>query len=55
MAKLIKLHRSRQNRMVAGVVGGIAEYLGWSYANLASIFLDIHFKRCGGKDFGLCS
>ena len=28
--KLIKLHRSQQNRMIAGVMGGIAEYLGWS-------------------------
>lgn len=28
--KLMKLHRSRQNRMIAGVMGGIAEYLGWS-------------------------
>lgn len=26
----MKLHRSRQNRMIAGVMGGIAEYLGWS-------------------------
>lgn len=30
MAKLIKLHRSKNNRMIAGVMGGIAEYLGWS-------------------------
>ena len=30
MAKLAKLHRSRDNRMIAGVMGGIAEYLGWS-------------------------
>lgn len=28
--KLMKLHRSRQNRMIAGVMGGVAEYLGWS-------------------------
>lgn len=28
--KLVKLHRSRQHRMIAGVMGGIAEYLGWS-------------------------
>lgn len=26
----MKLHRSRQHRMIAGVMGGIAEYLGWS-------------------------
>lgn len=30
MPKLIKLHRSKNNRMLAGVMGGIAEYLGWS-------------------------
>lgn len=30
MAKLVKLHRSQNNRMIAGVMGGIAQYLGWS-------------------------
>lgn len=30
MAKLTKLHRSRNHRMIAGVMGGIAEYFGWS-------------------------
>jgi phage shock protein C len=30
LAKLAKLHRSQNNRMVAGVMGGIAEYVGWS-------------------------
>lgn len=30
MAKLVKLHRSHNHRMLAGVMGGIAEYLGWS-------------------------
>ncbi|WP_169392389.1 MULTISPECIES: PspC domain-containing protein [Psychrobacter] len=30
MAKLVKLHRSRNNRLIAGVMGGIAEYFGWS-------------------------
>ncbi|HEV8632019.1 MAG TPA: PspC domain-containing protein [Thermoanaerobaculia bacterium] len=24
------LHRSRQNRMIAGVCGGVAEFFGWS-------------------------
>lgn len=28
--KLMKLHRSRQNRIIAGVMGGVAEYFGWS-------------------------
>ena len=30
MPKLAKLHRSANHRMIAGVMGGIAEYLGWS-------------------------
>ena len=30
MATLAKLHRSQNNRMIAGVMGGIAEYVGWS-------------------------
>lgn len=30
MARLVKLHRSKNHRMIAGVMGGIAEYLGWS-------------------------
>ena len=28
--KLIKLHRSYRHRMIAGVMGGVAEYFGWS-------------------------
>ena len=28
--KLIKLHRSYQHRMIAGVMSGVAEYFGWS-------------------------
>lgn len=30
MPRLVKLHRSYHYRMLAGVMGGIAEYLGWS-------------------------
>lgn len=30
MANLVKLHRSRRHRMIGGVMGGIAEYFGWS-------------------------
>ena len=26
----MSLHRSRNNRMIAGVCGGIADWLGWS-------------------------
>ena len=28
--KLAKLHRSQNNRMIAGVMGGVADYLGWN-------------------------
>lgn len=30
MERLSKLHRSRNHRMIAGVMGGVAEYFGWS-------------------------
>ncbi|XXQ67866.1 PspC domain-containing protein [Neisseriaceae bacterium B1] len=39
MAQLIKLHRSYDNRMIAGVMGGIAEYLGWSPNMVRLIFV----------------
>lgn len=40
MARLKKLHRSRNHRMIAGVMGGIAEYFGWS-PNLTRILFVI--------------
>lgn len=40
MARLIKLHRSYNHRMIAGVMGGIAEYLGWS-PNMVRLFFVI--------------
>ncbi|PNK60926.1 PspC domain-containing protein [Psychrobacter sp. FDAARGOS_221] len=40
MAKLTKLHRSRNHRMIAGVMGGVAEYFGWS-PNLTRILFVI--------------
>ncbi len=40
MAKLKKLHRSSNHRMIAGVMGGVAEYLGWS-PNLTRILFVI--------------
>lgn len=40
MAKLKKLHRSRKHRMIAGVMGGVAEYFGWS-PNLTRILFFI--------------
>ncbi|MGP4714053.1 PspC domain-containing protein [uncultured Psychrobacter sp.] len=39
MAKLVKLHRSTNNRMIAGVMGGIAEYLGWSPTWIRVLFV----------------
>ncbi|OOS24518.1 stress-responsive transcriptional regulator [Moraxella porci DSM 25326] len=41
MAKLIKLHRSQNHRMIAGVMGGIAEYLGWSPTMVRLVFVII--------------
>lgn len=39
MQKLAKLHRSKNSRMIAGVCGGIAEYLGWSPTMVRLAFL----------------
>ena len=41
MDKLTKLHRSRKHRVVAGVMGGIAEYLGWSPTMTRLLFVII--------------
>lgn len=41
MQKLYKLHRSRQHRMIAGVMGGVAEYLGWSPMMVRLLFFII--------------
>lgn len=41
MAKLVKLHRSKNSRMLAGVMGGIAEYLGWSPTWVRVLFVII--------------
>ena len=39
--KLIKLHRSYQHRMIAGVMGGVAEYFGWSPTLTRTLFVII--------------
>lgn len=39
--KLVKLHRSQNHRMIAGVMGGIAEYLGWNPTLLRLLFVII--------------
>ena len=41
MAKLAKLHRSQNHRMIAGVMGGIAEYVGWSPTWIRVLFVII--------------
>lgn len=41
MARLVKLHRSRNHRMIAGVMGGIAEYFGWSPTATRILFVII--------------
>lgn len=33
------LHRSRQNRIIAGVCGGIAEWLGWSPGTVRLLYV----------------
>ena len=37
--KLTKLHRSNKNRQIAGVLGGIAEYIGWTPGSVRVVFL----------------
>ena len=34
-----KLHRSRSNRVLAGVCGGIAEWLGWNASMVRLLFV----------------
>ena len=43
--QLTKLHRSRQHHMIAGVMGGIAEYLGWSPTLTRILFVIISCAR----------
>ena len=39
--KLVKFHRSQNHRMIAGVMGGIAEYLGWNATLVRLLFVII--------------
>lgn len=41
MSKLVKLHRSQNDKMIAGVMGGIAQYLGWSPTWVRVLFVII--------------
>jgi len=47
LATLAKLHRSKNNRMIAGVMGGIAEYVGWSPNLVRILFVVISSLSAG--------
>lgn len=47
MAKLQKLHRSQNNRVLAGVLGGIAEYIGWKPTAVRILFWVIIIVSAG--------
>lgn len=42
-----KLRRSRTDKMLAGVCGGIAEYLGWDSTLVRIIFIILVFSSVG--------
>ncbi|MDX1591998.1 MAG: PspC domain-containing protein [Balneolaceae bacterium] len=42
-----KLRKSHTDKMVAGVCGGIAEYLGWDSTLIRIIFLILVFSSVG--------
>ncbi len=42
-----KLRKSRTDKMLAGVCGGIAEYLGWDSTIVRIIFLILVFSSFG--------
>jgi len=42
-----KLRKSRTNKMLAGVCGGIAEYLGWDSTLVRILFLVLVFSSIG--------
>ena len=42
-----KLRRSRTDKMIAGVCGGIAEYLGWDSTLVRIIFIILIFSSVG--------
>lgn len=47
MKKMTKLHRSVQHRVFGGVLGGIAEYLGWSPTTVRVLFFVIIVLSAG--------
>ena len=42
-----KLRKSHTDKMIAGVCGGIAEYLGWDSTIIRIIFLILVFSSVG--------
>ncbi|MDZ7756898.1 MULTISPECIES: PspC domain-containing protein [Rhodohalobacter] len=42
-----KLRKSRTDKMIAGVCGGIADYLGWDSTIVRIIFLILVFSSVG--------
>lgn len=42
-----KLKKSRTNKMIAGVCGGLGEYLGWDPTIVRIIFLILVFSSFG--------
>ena len=49
--KLVKLHRSQNHRMIAGVLGGIAEYLGWNVTLVRLLFVALGLAGGSGVLF----
>ncbi|WP_323843312.1 PspC domain-containing protein [Moraxella sp. Pampa] len=47
MKKMMKLHRSVKYRVFAGVLGGIAEYLGWSPNMVRMLFFAVIILSAG--------
>lgn len=47
MAKLQKLHRSKNHRLLAGVLGGIAEYIGWTPTAVRILFWAVIILSAG--------
>lgn len=45
--KLIKLHRSKHNRLLTGVLGVLAEYLGWKPTHMRLLFWAIIILSAG--------
>ena len=42
-----RLHRSRRNRMLAGVCGGLAEWLGWNPTTVRILYVLLSILSAG--------